>query len=58
MKSTGRSGKYFRAVVTSNREKPKEEDSTLGIILKKDGRDFSEIFKKMQIKNNLKIVGS
>ena len=26
-KSTGRSGKYFRAVVTPNREKPKEEEA-------------------------------
>ena len=25
-KSTGRSGKYFRAVATPNREKPKEEE--------------------------------
>ena len=25
MKSTGQSGKYFHAVVTPNREKPKEE---------------------------------
>ena len=38
--STGRSGKYFRAVATPNREKPKEEEEEEEVYLKSFGKKF------------------